>query len=501
MKTHVIQLEPHDDVISIRDKMTWGKTGRILLVWPKKNPLRLRRLDLQHLQRHAITSGLQLAIITGDWEIKKYAGGLSIPVFRDTRRAMAARWKAPRRLRLPRRPGGQLQPGERQNLRQASPRKAGPPSRLLPLPIRLAALTFSILALLALAAALLPGATIALSPDIQTQEIFLPVTANISFTQATYDTLPAQWLSVVVEGRITVSATGATLLPENTATGGVRFTNMTSQAVTIPSGVELQTTAENPIRFITISEVKLPAGNGKSAIAAIRAVNPGKAGNIPAGSIGVIVGGWGYSATVTNPQSTGGGSDLSVAAPTYADRLDAYNQLISDLQKTASDELRANLRGFDMLLTSEPELVSQLVKQYEPEAGLPGATLTLTLRLEFRALAVSGERLQQLSEAALNASLPEGYAPLPGTLEIVALTRPAIDAADTASWKLIARRSLRANISVERAVAAVLGKPPEQATASLEAVTALENTPVITLWPYWWPRLPLAPFRIVVVSE
>jgi hypothetical protein len=36
MKTQIIQLESHDDIISIRDKMGWSQTSRILLVWPEK---------------------------------------------------------------------------------------------------------------------------------------------------------------------------------------------------------------------------------------------------------------------------------------------------------------------------------------------------------------------------------------------------------------------------------------------------------------------------------
>ena len=32
MKTHILQLEPHDDVFSVRDKMGWGQAARVLLV-------------------------------------------------------------------------------------------------------------------------------------------------------------------------------------------------------------------------------------------------------------------------------------------------------------------------------------------------------------------------------------------------------------------------------------------------------------------------------------
>ena len=57
MKTQVIHLDPHDDLISIRDRMAWAKTPRILLVWPKRGRVGVRPLDLTLLRRHAEKTG------------------------------------------------------------------------------------------------------------------------------------------------------------------------------------------------------------------------------------------------------------------------------------------------------------------------------------------------------------------------------------------------------------------------------------------------------------
>jgi len=64
MKTQLIQLDPSDDVISVRDKMGWSQTSRILLVWPEHGQILSRRLDLLLLQRHSTTLGAQLALVT-----------------------------------------------------------------------------------------------------------------------------------------------------------------------------------------------------------------------------------------------------------------------------------------------------------------------------------------------------------------------------------------------------------------------------------------------------
>ena len=57
MKTQIITLESHDDLISVRDRLSWAKTPRILLVWPKYEKVTLRQVDLKILQRHAASLG------------------------------------------------------------------------------------------------------------------------------------------------------------------------------------------------------------------------------------------------------------------------------------------------------------------------------------------------------------------------------------------------------------------------------------------------------------
>ena len=73
MKTQIIQLEAHDDIVSTRDKMGWSQTSRIVLVWPNKGKILDRRLDLVLLQRHSMLLGAQLALVTQEEEILFHA--------------------------------------------------------------------------------------------------------------------------------------------------------------------------------------------------------------------------------------------------------------------------------------------------------------------------------------------------------------------------------------------------------------------------------------------
>ena len=99
MKTYILQLEPHDDLVSTRDKMGWAKDSRILLVWPENGQLLNRRLDLILLQRHSRRLGSQLALVTRDPEILYFAPRLGIPVFPTLQKAQGQHWHVPRRFR------------------------------------------------------------------------------------------------------------------------------------------------------------------------------------------------------------------------------------------------------------------------------------------------------------------------------------------------------------------------------------------------------------------
>ena len=76
MKTQIITLESHDDLISVRDKLSWAKTPRILLVWPKYEKVTLRVLDLKVLQRHAGSLGSQLGLVTRRANVRRDAESL-----------------------------------------------------------------------------------------------------------------------------------------------------------------------------------------------------------------------------------------------------------------------------------------------------------------------------------------------------------------------------------------------------------------------------------------
>ena len=162
MKTYIMQLEKYDDIVSVRDKMRWGKAGRILLVWPDRGEILNRRLDLVLLKRHSASLGAQLAIVSRDPDIRYHAPRLGIPVFKNLKKAQSSAWRVPRRFRSASEGAedeqinklGKRTEAERLKLLSERPVRTKKPHPI----IRAVAFTVGVLAFLSIAAVLLPSA-------------------------------------------------------------------------------------------------------------------------------------------------------------------------------------------------------------------------------------------------------------------------------------------------------------------------------------------------------
>jgi hypothetical protein len=501
VKTYLIALEPHDDLLSVRDKMAWGKTTRLLLIWPEGgDPLLDRRLDLLLLKRRATELGSQLALVTRAPEVKSHARELGIPTFRTAREAQAAHWRIPRetsQLEIIRRlralHGPKFDPSHTEyGIRNTQTR--------IPYSVfRIPAFLLALLAVAALAGMIFPSATITLAPATQTQTLSFTAHTSPSITtpNATGD-IPAQPIHVIIEGRTAVETTGRLTLPENPATGRVTFTNLTDVTVIVPAGTVVQTTGFT--RFATDQQVQVPAQAGGTANASVTATQPGTQGNTRAETIQFIEGTLGLQLTVTNAEALTGGTDQTVAAPTELDRRRAYRQLLASLSETAMTEIATQLAPGDLLLNPTPILLGTLAETYTPAETVPSDFVEVTLRLEFQSFALTQADLLALSQTVLDANLEPAYLPVPDTLTFQLLTNPQPDAQNTASWEMQAERQIIATLPARTAVELAVGQPPAAVQTRLTQALPLAAPPVIQLFPTWWPRLPFLPYQIEIIE-
>ena len=501
MKTQILQLEPDDDILSARDKIGWVQTGRVILVWPKRGRILSRRLDLILLLRWSEALGAQLAFVTDDPLIRFNARLLGVHVFKNIQKAQETRWRRIHRTKA--RKFRELMILNRTRVLDLSlfshPNASRNPGHL-PLSARLAFFSLGMLAFLSFAAAFLPSAEVTLKPSTQTQEITLTIQASTSTKQVNLaGFVPLRTVSVVVEGRDSMTPTGTSQVPESYAKGVVLFTNLTDQVISIPAGTVVSAN-DTKIRYATEHNRIILAGVSQTVTEPIIALVPGAAGNQPANSIHKIYSSLGVSLTVTNPQPITRGSDRANLAPTILDQKQLWNNLFVNLRTSALTEIQAGLQPNDLLLSTSPNLSRTIEETFEPIDLLPTNQLSLQLRLEFQAFIVSGEDLVTLIMSVQDANLPEGYYPLPNSLTLNNLTTPVLND-KSAKWQLYATRVLEARLIGSQASSLALGLSIDHAKQRMVSNLPLSSPPVISLNPTWWPRLPILPFRITVNTQ
>lgn len=508
MKTYLVQLESHDDVVSARDKISWSKARRILLVWPRKGKIMERRLDLLLLQRHAQKNGAQIAIVTRSSEVRTHARDLGIPVFAKTAQAQQALWRRARRRRLAR-PNGR--PSQPQLLRQQ--RNVFAANTALALPVRLLAFSAGVLAFLALVLLFLPAAEVQLKLEREPQRLTIPAWASPQIPAPNPSGgMPAQVVSAVVEGRDQATATGSTRAPDRPATGEVQLTNLTDRPLEVPAGSVVITHTDPPLRYVLTETVRLPEGPGTQGLAPIEAVYPGRAGNVAAGRITAMEGPLGLNLAVENITAVQGGSDRVSPAPTEGDYRALRNKLLASLEDTARDELLGRVRPGERLLVETLRLNEVLEESADPDENQPGDRLQLAMRVEYQALVISEEDLQVVAQSALDANLASGFRPVPGSLQVefsgpleVAYDEASGDAGGgrqwQARWNLRVERFLEVDWSHDALVQAIKGRSIEEASEILAARLPLAEPPRFEIFPAWWVRLPYLPFRITLVES
>lgn len=502
MKTQILQLDPHDDVVSVRDKMTWAQAQRLVLVWPARGQVLQRQVDLILLHRQAHQLGAHLSLVTHDPLVREHAAALGVPVFARVDHTRRLRWRSrlPRLAPLRRRP-----PPDLAVIRAARSQAALAPSARSwwwRAPVTAVALV----ALLALAVTVVPSAQVRLRPNVVPVETSIAVTADP--VQAEVDTalavIPARPLQVEVQRNSFIATTGTREAPAVAASGRAVFTNITGQPATIPAGTGLRTTSGNSVRFETARAVAIAARIGATVDVEIRALDLGPAGNVAAGQINAIDGAIGLQLAVTNPAATAGGATAQRVAVAPADRSALREQLEASLLAEARDALNAQLQPGEFLPPETVQRVRVVSENFDHAVGEPADALGLTLRLAVTALAIHEDDARLIGQAAFGAAVPTGYRT---DLEAVRFSRSreTVFADGRATFTLRLSGEASPVIDVDAVRNRLAGQTLRVAEQDLQATLDLAQPPEIVTQPDFfapiWPRLPWLPLRIEVVVD
>jgi hypothetical protein len=501
MKTQIIKLEKHDDVISTQDKLAWGKTARLLLVLPDEGRILTRRIDLVILQRYCQAQGSQLGLVTQDPLVRANAQLIGIPIFSNETKALKTRWnkRNPRRTREPH-ALPDLRTMRREIKSTLSPDDNSNKIRVVMLRwVRLGFFTIAILSVLALAGVFFPSAAIELSPETKTEEVILRIMAASQIKAVNISgSLPARTIAAVVEEQDKIPVTGSASIADQYAFGEVQFTNLGNQIVVIPAGTIVDDIQEANARFITTRKGLVEAGTGKTSYIPIQALLPGPDGNLPAGAIDAIEGPLGLQISVSNLDPTTGGTNKQVLAVSAKDYDNLHTQMIQGLKQIAYQQIESKLTPGDLLIQATLDIKNILDEESNPGINQPANYLSISLRIEYSALYISADDLKLIGTTNLDASLDHHFRPVSGSLLIETVDDPQVGTDHVILCRIKASRLTQLILPEEEVTAMILGMTPEEASRKLSNKFSLTETPKVIMTPKWWPQIPIMAFRISI---
>ncbi len=497
MKTHVVQLERDDDVVSARDKMLWSKAPRILVVWPRRGTVLRRELDLSLLKRQSQKLGAQLAFVTTDDDVILYASEMGIPTFDSVSQAQRNVWKTSRRNT-----DVVERPSRKWTLQELTEwkKRAGEPS-VPKAGVRIGAFAAGVLAVLALGLFLLPKATVTVSPAEEVQALNLTVQSNPNVSTPTLaGVIPVSSTTVIVEGQDQIQSSGVLQLSDTFAEGEVVLTNLTDESVQVAAGTIVLTTSAPSVRFETMKNVTVGTEEENEAVVKIQAVIPGEGGNVAEETVLAMEGTSGLALRVSNPDATSGGEDRNVPTPTEQDLRRVTDRLLLSLQESARQDIERMLGDSGIMIVDSLQLQEKIFTQQQPELGEPGDVLTLTLQVEYEAQYIDREDLERVAALAMDAGLQAGFEPVPETLRILE-AHQVNRHSGISEWQVSAARAVQENWQRDEVIRSLLGARSDDVAAILGADYQLDAAPVVKVQPGWWPWLPYLPLRIQLEVE
>jgi len=500
MKTHILNIEPFDDVHSIKDKIDWGGSDRILIVWPTRKPILKSKVDLVQIQRHSHSNGAQIALVVKNNLIRQYASELKIPVFQSMRHARGIPWEKGN-FEKPKSPKTPPPKSSSAELLSKLDRleKSGWTDKI---PFRISFLVVGIISALVIVGAVLPKAEVRLSPQINSQDLDLTIITDPDLNGFTLTGgIEIKKHKILVEGRDSLVPTSSITIPQNPAAGNVLFTNLTDREINIPMGTVVRTLGSNPVRFATTESGSIEAEPGAILEVGVEALNPGKDGNLPAGSLIVIEGDLALNIAVDNPTSTRGGVERSSKAPSLDDYEILQSNLLDSLWLSALEETISALDPQDIIIMIEPNSINIVEASFTPKEPQPASLLELILTVEYELNYISWTDLEKMSNTIMDSSTTDDFVFIPETLVINSQQNPQQVSDQTFMMDISVSRNVRQTISREEVSSNILGLSPRAAQEKINNSYTLEDPALVTMSPTWWPLLPLLPIRISVITN
>lgn len=514
-RAQYVQLEVGDDVTSVRDRLSFVRGQKVLLIWPENGTILTRKLDLVLIQREAMRRAIRLALVTHDPTVVKHATELNISAFETIGASERGRWKRGRTKVFTsrfQRPQDEPIPDDLKEVASRIYAEETAQERHWKLIRRAIAAVVFIIAAAIIGYVVLPSATVRLTPAQATVEISSQITASLQNLGIDIENriIPSIRLSVQIEDSGTVETTGIQALGEATATGSVVFINQTDQAVTIPAGTTVTTSGGEVIQFRTTAEANLPGGVGLQIEIPIEALtdSAGAVGNVDAGTINTVIGPLGNSVTVRNIAPTGGGSSRTQRTVTQDDMDRLLATVRQQLQNRAYVEMQSRITTSQCIILETVRIVEERSdwQTFSAEPNQIADTLSLSMRAVVEAIVIDEQFGQQIVYAQLSRQVQDGQFILPESVHYD-LGCESVESVNPATGEVVftmsGSGSVISRIDVNIVQSSLAGRNLNDALAYLVTDLPLYagTPPEITVWPEGWTSMPLLSPRITVELE
>lgn len=512
-KPEYVQLEPGDDVVSVRDRLSFLRGKRVLLIWPEEGTVLTRKLDLVLIQREAMRRAIRLALVTHDTTVIRHANELNISTFETIGASERGRWRRGRSkvfANRAQRPKDEPIPDD---LKEIASRiyaeESAAERRWRRIRFVIGVLLFAAVTL-GIGYVFVPAATVMLTPAQRRIEATAsirvdPLANGVDVENAI---IPALRLSIQIEDSGTIETTGVQALSNAPAGGSVIFINQTEQPVTIPAGTTVSTSAGEPISFRTTQEANLPGGIGLQVEVPIEALpdSAGAVGNVDSGQINTVIGPLAAQVTVRNITPTAGGASRSQRVVTQTDRDLLLAIVKQQLQTRAYLDLQARLSDSQCIILETMRIAEERSDwtTFSANVGEVSDTLSLTMRVVVEATAIEEQFGQQIVYAQMSRQVQAQEAIQPESVTYD-LGCEAVSSSDSSTGQAIFTMGgsglVTSIIDIETVRQRLAGLSLNDAIAYLISELPLQQgtPPNIQIEPEWFSGLPLLPFRISIM--
>jgi hypothetical protein len=510
-KPTYLQLEAGEDIPSVRDRLSFIRGQRVLLIWPEEGTALNRKLDLVLVQREAKRRVVQLAFVTHDPLVIEHATELGISTFETIKEAENGRWKRGRtRVFIQRHHKPEESPEPEELMPVASRvRKPGKPvSAALTVLLRIAVLSVVLGTILGTSYVIMPSADVELVMAQQVLSVDTIIIADQNATDVDVENgvIPATRYSVTVYTEQRIPTTGRQPGANSRAIGTISISNISDSPISLPTGTRVSTGTAQAITFETTRAVTVPAKDSVELVP-ISAMSEfaGQIGNVDASAINTLVDN-NPNLTVLNILPTTGGRNEIYNVVTAEDMDSLMGTTKGALQALAYSALESELSESQIIILEtlhipEEELRGDWIT-FSHEAGEVSDTLTLSMRAVVRALAIDDRLAQQIVFAQISRQRPEAMSINP---ESFLYLRGAVIETDyeRTSFNASGEAIATAQLDMLRLQNDLTGRSLEDAQRLIAATVDIEagTQPRITIWPDGFGQMPFLPVRIQIITE